>query len=215
MVTFYTFYGFKNGVQTAMTSILVNPEPTNVGTAEAPDWLCFGAGIGNSIDGTMALKAFGFSFRKVCGNMAHHFKTQAGMKLATEQQVLNVGGINTATIAKTNFVHRRSLNIDDFSKSVGRVLDYSTEFFKTLQRMQKQKIQKEQAQLIAKMPKTVWDKLDWMSVDKLGNVQLNKEPTKYQVWNDLTDVLSHSNKIAFNGQMRYQNTVDAMLVRTA
>jgi len=212
-----TFYGRKNGVVTAMTSVFVNPEPVNMGTKDNPDLLCFGVAISNSIDGTQSLKGRGFSFRQLCGNQGHHFLSQASMTLANEEQIRNVGRINTATIAKTNFVHRRSLNINDFSESIGKVLDYGKEFFKTLERMQKQKLQKEEAQLIAKMPKAVWDneKFDWMTVDKLGNVQLRREPTKYEAWNSFTDVLSHSTKIGYNGIMRYQNTADAMLVRTA
>lgn len=210
-----TFYGRKNGVITAMTSVLINPEPVNMGTKDNPDLLCGGVAISNSIDGTQSLKGRFFSFRKLCGNQGLHFMSQASMKLSTEEQIRNVRNIDTATVAKTNFVHRRSLNIDDFSKSVGRVLDYSKEFFRTLERMQKQKLQKEEAQQIAKMPKAVWDKFDWMTVDKLGNVQLRREPTKYEAWNSFTDVLSHSNKLGYNGIMRYQNTVDAMLVRTA
>jgi len=212
-----TFYGFKNGVQTAMTSVLVNPDAVdiNAGTGKEPDFIKFGVGIGNSIDGTQSLKAFAFSFRKLCGNMCHHFQNTATMKIANEEQIRNVGGINTATIASTNFVHRRSLKIEDFSDSVGRVLNYSKEFFNQLKKMQQQRLQKEQAQLIAKLPKTVTDTLSWMTIDKLGNVQLRREPTKYEAWNDLTDILSHNTKIGYNGQLRYFNTVDALLVRTA
>lgn len=210
-----TFYGRKNGVITAMTSVFVNPEPVNMGTKDNPDNLCFGISISNSIDGSQSLKGAGFSFRQVCGNQGHHGFSQATMTLANEEQIRNVGRFSTATIAKTNFVHRRSLNISDFSDAIGRVLDYSGQFFDTLKRMQKQKLQKEEAQQIAKMPKAVWDNIDWMTVDKLGNVQLRREPTKYEAWNSFTDVLSHSDKIGYNGIMRYQNTVDAMLVRTS
>ena len=212
-----TLTGFKNGVETAITKILVCPEPINLNAgvigADA-DNIRYGIGVGNSIDGTQSLKAFGFSFRQLCSNMSFQFTHGASMKVKTEAEITGVKSLGKATIASTAFVHRRSLDIDEFSKSVTGVLNHSTLFFKKLQELRKQKIQKAEAQAIAKMPKTVWDKFDWMAVDKLGNVQLRREPTKYEAWNDLTNVLTHNSKIGYNGKLRYFNTVDALLVRS-
>ena len=211
-----TFYGYKYGVETAMTSVLIDPNEIdlNKNTGAESDFLRFGVAIGNSIDGTQSLRAVGFSFRKVCGNMAMHFKSNAMMTLNNAEQIANVGNISTATIAKTSFVHKRSLNIDKFSDAVSRVLDYSGEFFEQLQKMRQQKIRKDQALKIAKaMPKTVCDRLDWLSIDKLGNVNLRTEPTQYNAWNDLTDILSHDKKLGYNGKLRYFNSVDTILVQ--
>jgi len=213
-----TLYGYKDGVEVGITKILVAPEPVNLNAgirgADA-DNIRYGLAVGNSIDGSQALKAFGFSFRQLCSNMSYQFARGASMQVSTEDQITRVGANSKAVIASSSFVHRRSLKMEDFTQTVSNVLDYSKTFFEQLQKMRQQKIVKSDAQKIAKLPKTVWDKLDWMTVDKLGNVQLRKEPTKYQAWNDLTDILTHDPKVGYNGKLRYFNTVDALLVRSA
>ena len=213
-----TLYGVKQGVNVAITKILIAPEPVNLNAgirgADA-DNIRYGLAVGNSIDGSQALKAFGFSFRQLCSNMSYQFARGASMQVATEDQITRVGANSKAVIASSSFVHRRSLKMEDFTQTVSNVLDYSKTFFEQLQKMRQQKISKLDAQKIAKMPKTVWDKLDWMAVDKLGNVQLRREPTKYEAWNNLTDILTHDPKVGYNGKLRYFNTVDALLVRSA
>ena len=213
-----TLYGVKQGVNVAITKILIAPEPVNLNAgirgADA-DNIRYGLAVGNSIDGSQALKAFGFSFRQLCSNMSYQFARGASMQVSTEDQITRVGANSKAVIASSSFVHRRSLKMEDFTQTVSNVLDYSKTFFEQLQKMRQQKISKLDAQKIAKMPKTVWDKLDWMAVDKLGNVQLRREPTKYEAWNNLTDILTHDPKVGYNGKLRYFNTVDALLVRSA
>ena len=146
-----TLYGYKSGVEVGITKILVAPEPVNLNAgirgADA-DNIRYGLAVGNSIDGSQSLKAFGFSFRQLCSNMSFQFARGASMQVSSEDQITRVGANSKAVIASSSFVHRRSLKMEDFTQTVSNVLDYSKTFFEQLQKMRQQKIVKSDAQKI-------------------------------------------------------------------
>jgi len=69
------FYGKKNGIETKMTAMYVNPEPIELGQGSDSDPILLGAGVRNSIDGSAGFGAFVFVLRQLCGNMSHHLQS--------------------------------------------------------------------------------------------------------------------------------------------
>lgn len=218
-LTIPQYLGKMNG---AITSLLIDPKEVNLsaGTKFDDDWIRFGIGIGNSINGTSSLKAYGFTFRQICANFAFHFFHLGALKVEAE---VDTGKFNDAKVLnKQVFIHSKNINIEMFEESVKEVLKAGKLIVKRYQAMRVEELLEKQALEIARrMPKTVLKKashpIDWLKWDKKKGAQFVKgvKVNKYDAFNDVTDALTHYEDISYRVRMNGFKRLDKILVAPA
>ena len=210
---------YMGNMDRAITSLLIDPKEINItaGTKEEPDWIRFGVGIGNSIDGSSSLKSFGFSFRQICGNYAFHKFHLGDIKVDAE---INPGEFNDAKILnKAIFIHSKQIDIETFEESVREVLKAGKLIIKRYQAMKIDKLLEKQAlELAQRMPSTILKESDeiqkWLPHEKKKGFAFNKKTdiSLYKAFNDITQALTHNEALSFRVRMNGFRRLDNILV---
>ena len=209
------FYGKKNNVVTKMSAMYVSPEPVELGIGSDSDPVKIGVKVGNSIDGSQGFGACVFAFRKVCGNMSQHLQSSRMMQLSTAE-LGRVSNLSTQTITSATFIHRESLKIDIVEKLIEDVINGADSVVKRFKDMKQEQLTKEQALEVARVyPATVSKNVDWLDYnkkDKQWTPRVNGV-TKFDAFQDMTDILSHTTRLGFDSVNFGLQTADRILVR--
>ncbi|MCK5600914.1 hypothetical protein KAR91_03535 [Candidatus Pacearchaeota archaeon] len=205
-------------VNRAITTLLIDPKEVNLaaGTKYEDDYIRLGIGIGNSIDGTSSLKAFGFTFRKLCGNYAFHLFHLGKTKIEAD---INPAAMNSAKVLnKSIFIHSKNIDIKTFEESVRNVLGQGQLIVKRYQAMKIEELLEKQAlELARRMPTSALKKaedLKWLKWDKKKGAQFVKtaKVDKFQAFNDITAALTHNEDLSYRVKMNGFKRLDKILV---
>ncbi len=206
----------------AITALLIDPKEINLtkGVAgQKDDWIRKGIGIGSSIDGSSSLKVFGFTFRQICANYAFHKFHLGSLKIDAE---LNPRAFNDAKISfKQIFIHAGDLNVKSFEESCKEVLKKSNDIIRRYVDMRKEKLTMKHFQnIVLRMPNSILKNSEgvqkWMEWEKKkGFIPIKGAFEKTTVWdafNDITDELTHNEKLSYKVKMNSFNRLDRILV---
>jgi len=209
------FYGKKNNVVTKISAMYVSPEPVDLGIGSDSDPVKIGVKVGNSIDGSQGFGACVFMFRKLCGNMSQHLQSSRMLQLSTAE-LGKVRDLSTQTITSASFIHRESLKIEIVEKLIEDVINGADSVVKRFKDMKQEQLTKEQALEVARVyPATVSKNVDWLDYnkkDKQWTPRVNGV-TKFDAFQDMTDILSHTTRLGFDSVNFGLQTADRILVR--
>jgi len=209
------FYGKKNNVVTKISAMYVSPEPVDLGIGSDSDPVKIGVKVGNSIDGSQGFGACVFMFRKLCGNMSQHLQSSRMLQLSTAE-LGKVRDLSTQTITSASFIHRESLKIEIVEKLIEDVINGADSVVKRFKDMKQEQLTKEQALEVARVyPATVSKNVDWLDYnkkDKQWTPRVNGV-TKFDAFQDMTDILSHTTRLGFDSVNFGLQTADKILVR--
>ena len=209
------FYGKKNNVVTKISALYVAKDEVDLGLGSDSDPVKIGVRVGNSIDGSSGFGACVFMFRQLCGNMSQHLQSKRMMQISTAE-LGRVGNLQTQTITSASFIHRESLKTDVIKKLIEDVISGADSVVSRFKQMKQEELTKQEALEIAtKFPATVSKNVDWLDYnkkDKLFTPRVNGV-TKFDAFQDVTDILSHTNKLGFDGVNFGLQAVDKILVR--
>ena len=209
------FYGKKNNVVTKISAMYVSPEPVDLGIGSDSDPVKIGVKVGNSIDGSQGFGACVFMFRKLCGNMSQHLQSSRMLQLSTAE-LGKVRDLSTQTVTSASFIHRESLKIEIVEKLIEDVINGADSVVKRFKDMKQEQLTKEQALEVARVyPATVSKNVDWLDYnkkDKQWTPRVNGV-TKFDAFQDMTDILSHTTRLGFDSVNFGLQTADRILVR--
>lgn len=209
------FYGKKNGVETKMSALYVSQDPIELGLGSDSDPVKAGVLVRNSIDGSAGFGACVFMFRQLCGNMSQHLQSRSMMQLSTAE-LGKVGNLKTQTITSASFIHRESLKTEVIKSLIENVIKGADDVVKRFKQMKQDQLSKEQAMEIAmKFPATITKNVDWLDFNKKSKQWTPRVNgvTTFDAFQDMTDILSHTNKLGYDAVNFGLQTADRILVR--
>lgn len=196
-----------NAEQTRMVALYAFDEPVEIAPG---DPIQLGFSVRNGIDGGAAFGTGLFTFRHACSNM---FLMKAwrgkGMNF-DDRQVLS-------WIYKIHYGSPAELltNVDEIIPVIEDVVRSGVQVVQRLRAMTETKLAEATAQRIMALPAKYLEKLQGFEVKKKAGqktqVEFVGDVTEYQVWNDLTDLLTHDSKGKWDTKMQQYAVVQRAL----
>lgn len=169
------------------------------------DSIQIGFSIHGSIDGFLSTGGGMFTFRHACSNMFFMGYGSRGMTFDTRQTLSYFKKRHTVELAK-----------DQIRYFLSKVNDRGLEIIHALRLLPEKNLSEIQAEKIAAIiPAELAENnlFDWLKVDDKGKKKLvKKNPNSYDVWNDVTDYLSHTEDLSLESMMKKQGVVEKVLI---
>lgn len=190
------------------------------------DFVETGFSIRNSESGKAAFSISPFTYRNSCDNRMYHLASEkilgAGVLLSIvpdeallkqRQRIADVRQEYSEVLRGFKKSHTKSLKLDLIEKAIIAVKLGAEQVINRYKEMYDMKLLKAQAEAISKrIPTFVTKQLDWLKVEKDGEIKFEKDLTQWEAFNDLTRILTHDGR-NFAPTLNQFRRVDEILVR--
>jgi len=127
-----------------------------------------------------------------------------------------VRSLQAQTITSQTFVHRESLKIEVIQKLISDVIKGADSVVKRFKQMKLEQLTKDQALEMARIyPATISKEVGWLDFNKKDKTFVPRVQgvTAFDAFQDVTDILSHTEKLGYETKNWAFQTADKILVR--